>query len=138
MLASLLASYAGAIALGDARSEIAVGLVLAVAAGFVATVATVAVIYKVFPRRPPDSRSTLSGALVAAAGISLLSTAYVTYLRFGANFERRYASDGLAAVVLLGLWLYAANAALLVGYRAARQRSPEGSCAAARLPEQAG
>jgi membrane protein len=126
MLGSLLASYAGAIALGDAASEIAVGLVLAVAFGFVATVAAVAVIYRLFPRTPPDWRSTLSGALVAAAGISLLSTAYVTYLRFGANFERRYASDGLAAVVLLGLWLYAANAALLVGYRAARQRSPEG------------
>jgi hypothetical protein len=28
---------------------------------------------------------------------------YVAYLRVGANFERRYASDALAAVVLLGL-----------------------------------
>ena len=56
------------------------------------------------------------------ASISLLSVMYVAYLRVGANFERRYASDALAAVVLLGLWLFAANTALLIGYRAAHRR----------------
>jgi hypothetical protein len=54
----------------------------------------------------------------------VLSVAYVAFLRLGANFERRYASDALAAVVLLGLWLFAANTALLVGYRAAHRRGP--------------
>jgi uncharacterized BrkB/YihY/UPF0761 family membrane protein len=85
---------------------------------------TVAFIYKVFPQTPLGWRPTIHGTLVAAASISMLSIAYVAYLRFGANFERRYASDALAAVVLLGLWLFAANIALLVGYRTAHRASP--------------
>jgi uncharacterized BrkB/YihY/UPF0761 family membrane protein len=80
------------------------------------------VIYKVFPRTPPDWRSAVRGALIAASSISLLSAAYVAYLRLGARFEQRYTSDALAAVVLLGLWLFAVNLALLVGYRATRGR----------------
>ena len=122
VLASLLASYIGATALGDGGVEVAVGLALAVVAGFVTTVATVAVIYKVFPRTPPDWRTALGGAEIAASAISVLSAGYVAYLRLGANFQRHYASDALTAVVLLGFWLFAANAALLVGYRAARRR----------------
>jgi hypothetical protein len=55
---------------------------------------------------------------MAAASISVLSAAYAAYLRLGVNFERRYASDALAAVVLLGLWLFAANTALLLSFRA--------------------
>lgn len=126
VLATLVASYAGAAALGDTGAEVAVGLTLAVAAGFTTTVAAVALIYKVFPRTPPDWRATLSGAAIAASSISVLSAAYVAYLRLGANFERHYASDALAAVVLLGLWLFAANTALLIGYRSTR-RPPSGT-----------
>jgi uncharacterized BrkB/YihY/UPF0761 family membrane protein len=85
---------------------------------------TVGFIYRVLPRTLLDWRSTIHGALIAAASISVLSVAYVAFLRLGANFERRYASDALAAVVLLGLWLFAANTALLVGYRAAHRRGP--------------
>jgi uncharacterized BrkB/YihY/UPF0761 family membrane protein len=117
MLGSLVASYAGATALGDSGPEIALGLVLALVTGFAATVATVAVIYKVFPRNAPAWPATVRGALVAAGIISVLSAGYVAYLRLGANFERRYASTALAAVVLLGLWLFAANIALVVGFR---------------------
>ena len=50
----------------------------------------------------------------------MLSVAYVAYLRLGTNFEHRYASDALAAVVLLGAWFFFANAAMLVGYKVAR------------------
>ena len=123
VLGSLVAGYAGAIALGDSPVEVAVGLAFALALSFTATVGTVAAIYKVFPRSPPDWRATLRGAFVAAASISTVSVAYVAYLRLGANFERRYASDALAAVVLLGVWLFAANTALLVGYRVARRQA---------------
>jgi membrane protein len=123
VLSSLVASYVAAAALGGTGAEVSVGIAAAVAAGFTTTVATVAVIYKVFPRTPPDWRATLVGAVVAAGGIAVLSALYVAYLRFGANFERHYASDALAAVVLLGLWLFAVNAALLTGYRAARHRA---------------
>ena len=132
VLCGLVASYAGSAALGDSEAEIAVGLFIAILSGFGTAVAAVAVLYRVFPRSPPRWRATLTGALSAAAGISLLSAAYVAYLRLGANFERRYASDALAAVVLLGLWLFAANIALLGGYRVARRREPKGGNGAKR------
>jgi membrane protein len=124
VLASLVASYAGATALGDTPAELAVGLAGAFVYGFGATFLTVGMIYRVFPRSPLDWRSTIHGTLIAAASISVLSVTYVAYLRLAANFERRYASDALAAVVLLGLWLFAANTALLIGYRAAHRRVP--------------
>jgi uncharacterized BrkB/YihY/UPF0761 family membrane protein len=120
VLGSLVASYAGAAALGDSGVEVAVGLVLALVIAFGTTVATVAVVYKVFPRTPPAWRATIRGAFMAACAISVVSAGYIAYLRLGANFERRYASDALTAVVLLGVWLFAANIALLVGYRVAR------------------
>jgi membrane protein len=119
VLGCLVASYAGADVLGDASADIALGITAAFVLGFTATALNVAAIYRVFPRTPPAWRSTIRSALLVAAVISLLSVAYVAYLRFGANFERRYASAALAAVVLLGLWLFAASMALLVCYRAA-------------------
>ncbi len=119
MLGSLVASYAGAAALGDEGVGEAVGLVLALVTGFTATVATVAVVYKVFPRNPLGWPATIRGALVASGIISVLSVGYVAYLRLGANFERQYTSTALAAVVLLGLWLFLANIALVVGFRTA-------------------
>ena len=121
VLGSLVAGYGGAAALGDSPGEVAVGLCVGLVLSFAATVAAVAIIYKVFPRTPLGWRATLRGALVAAACIAVLSVGYVAYLRLGANFEHRYASDALASVVLLGVWLYAANIALLVGYRVARR-----------------
>jgi membrane protein len=124
VLASLVASYAGATTLGDTPAEIAVGLTVALVYGFGATFVTVGFIYRILPRTPLDWRSTIHGALIAAASISVLSVTYVAYLRLGANFERRYAWHALAAVVLLGLWLFAANTALLVGFRAAHRRGP--------------
>jgi membrane protein len=123
VLGSLVAGYAGAAALGDTAAEVAIGLAFALVLSFTATVATVVVIYKAFPRTPPGWRVTLRGALVAAGGIASLSVAYVAYLRLGANFEQRYASDALAAVVLLAVWLFAANTALLLGYRVARRQT---------------
>ena len=126
VLASLVASYAGATALGDTPLEVAGGLAVGLVFGFGATFVTVGFIYRVLPRTPLDRRSTIHGALIAAGCISVLSVIYVAYLRLGANFEHRYASDALAAVVLLGLWLFAANTALLIGYREAHRRSPRG------------
>jgi uncharacterized BrkB/YihY/UPF0761 family membrane protein len=124
VLANLIASYAGATAFGDTPVELVGGFAVGLVFGFGATLVTVGFIYRVLPRRAFDWRSTVHGALIAAASISVLSLGYVAYLRLGANFERRYASDALAAVVLLGLWLFAANTALLVGYRAAHRHRP--------------
>ena len=116
---TLVAGLLGSAALGDRPVEVAIGLALALVLSFAATVATVALIYKVFPRRPPAWRAALRGAFVAGGSIATLSVAYVAYLCLGANFEQGYASDALASVVLLGVWLFAANVGLLAGYRVA-------------------
>jgi membrane protein len=121
VLGSLVVGYAGAAAVGDAPAEVIVGLLFALMLSFSAAVATVAVIYRLFPRSPPRWRETLRGAVVAAGSIATLSVGFVAYLRLGASFEHRYASDALASVVLLGVWLFAANVALLAGYRVARR-----------------
>ena len=121
VLAGLLAAFLGAALLGDSPADTAVGLALAVVFGFVATGAAIVLIYKVLPKSPPNWASTLRGTGVAALGISLLSVGYVAYLRLGTDFEQRYAPDAVAAVVLLGLWLFSANVILLVGYKVARQ-----------------
>ncbi|MDP8993267.1 MAG: YihY/virulence factor BrkB family protein [Actinomycetota bacterium] len=121
ILSSLLASYVGVKLLGDGALPTAAGLVLALALGFLATAAAVTLIYKVFPHRSPPWHSMLRGTVVAAGGTSLLSVAYVAYLRLGADFEQRYTSDAVAAIVLLALWLFLANVALLVGYKVATE-----------------
>jgi uncharacterized BrkB/YihY/UPF0761 family membrane protein len=121
VLGSLLAGYAGAAMLGNSPVEVAAGLGVGFFLSFAATVGTVAFVYRIFPCTPPRWQNILRGALVAAGGIAILSVGYAAYLRRGANFEQRYASDALASVVLLGVWLYAANIALIVGYRIARR-----------------
>ncbi len=119
ILASLLAAYAGTRVLGDGPVLTVVGFALAFVCGFAVTGAGVTVLYKVFPHDPPGWQANVRGTLVAATGISMLSVAYVAYLRLGTNFEQRYVSDALASVVLLGVWLFFANVALLVGYTVA-------------------
>lgn len=123
ILASLLAAYAGTRVLGDGPVLTVAGFALAFAAGFAVTGAAVTVLYQVFPHAPPPWRANVRGTLAAATGISLLSVGYVAYLRLGTNFEQRYASAALASVVLLGVWLFFANVALLVGYKVALKAS---------------
>jgi len=61
---------------------------------------------------------------VAAAGaISVVSLGYVIFLNSGVDFERRYATSGLAAVVLLAFWLFMTNALILVGFQIAQEVS---------------
>lgn len=56
---------------------------------------------------------------------ALWPASYAIYLRVGANFEERYGSSAVAAVILLGLWLYLVNGALIVGYKHALVRAED-------------
>ncbi len=122
VLAVLAGVLMGPRLLGEGLAAKVGGWAIAVALGFLSIAAMTGLIYRVFAA---DSRSWQGVAIAAAtvaAGITLLSIAYVAFLQVGANFEQRYASSGLAAVVLLAVWLFLANALLLVGYRLARER----------------
>ncbi len=45
----------------------------------------------------------------------------MSFLNSGVDFERRYATSGLAAVVLLAFWVFMTNALILVGSQIAQE-----------------
>lgn len=119
VLGGLVASYAGTRLLDDGLVQTILGGLLALTFGFVASGAATALIYKLFSPKPVGGRGLLAGAAIAGASISVLSAAYTFFLQFGADFQNRYATSGLAAIVLLEVWLFLANALVLVGYQVA-------------------
>jgi len=122
-LGGLVAAYAGTAVVGEGLAGTVVGVGLALAFGSVASTATAVVIYKLFSPQPVGGPPLLKGAAVAGGSIAVLSAGYAVFLQFTADFEDRYATSGLAAVVLLAVWLFLANALLLVGYQVAEEVS---------------
>ncbi len=122
VLAGLAAALVGPRLLGEGPLAKAAGWAIAVAVGLVSIAAMTSLIYRVFATESASWNGVVQAAATVAAGISLLSLGYVALFQLGTNFEQRYASSGLAAVVLLAVWLFLANALLLVGYRLARER----------------
>lgn len=119
VLGGLVASFAGSQAVGDGALGRTLGLVVALAAGFIGSSIAIALIYRIFPPWPLPWRSIALATGVTAAGVSLLSLVFVLYLSLGANFEDHYATSGVAGIVLLAVWLYLSNALLMIGYRIA-------------------
>jgi membrane protein len=123
-LAGLLASYLGTQVLGTTGTAARFGgWVLAAVFGFGSAAVMVGLIYRLFTPTQIEWAKIWRGTLTAALGISLVTLAYVVYIRVGADFTTRYATSGLAALVLLALWLFLANAMLLIGYEAALEVS---------------
>ena len=118
-LTGLVASYLGTTILGEGTAARLGGWAMALVFGFVGSWVTIAAIYLIFGPRTTRWSPLARGAAVAAGSISVLSLGYVVFLNLGTDFERRYASSGLAATVLLAVWLFLANALILVGYKVA-------------------
>ena len=119
-LTGLVASYLGTTILGNGALARVAGWAIALVLGFVGSWVTIAAIYLIFSPRPIGRTQVARGAAVAAGSISILSLGYVVFLNLGTDFERRYATSGLAAIVLLAVWLFLANALMLVGYEVAQ------------------
>jgi len=115
----LLASYFGTTLLGDSGAVVVIGWMLGLVGAFVFVSVTVALIYRIYA--PDDLRipAIARGAAVCAAGVAVVSLGFTIYLRVGADFGERYASSGLAAIVLLAVWLFLSNVLLIVGYKVA-------------------
>lgn len=120
-LGGLVAAYAGTAIVGDGLPATVAGFGLALAFGFLFSTAAAMVIYKLFSPQPVGGSGLYKGAAAAGASIAVLSAGYAVFLQFAADFEHRYATSGLAAVVLLAVWLFLANALLLVGYQVAQE-----------------
>lgn len=120
-LAGLVGAYLGTVVVGDGAVARVAGWVLGLAFGFVASAAAVGVIYALFAPISLGWQSIARGAVAAAAAISVVSLGYVMFLNSGVDFQRRYATSGLAAVVLLAFWLFMTNALILVGFQIAEE-----------------
>lgn len=122
IVGTLAATFVGSQAVGESGLARIAGAVIALAAAFFMAASAVAMVYWIFPQEPLSPRSILEGALVTATGISVISLGLVLYFSLGADLPRRYVPSGLAAVVLLSLWLYLSNALMLLGYKVAASR----------------
>ncbi len=120
VLVGLVAAYLGTEVLGEGPVARVLGWLLALVFGFVAGTLGVAAIYGLFAPGRLSAKAAARGAAAAAAAIAVVSLGYVIFLNVGTDFERRYATSGLAAVVLLALWLFLANALILVGFQIAQ------------------
>jgi membrane protein len=121
VVGTLVASFAGTVFLGESAALQAVGYVAALATGSLAAALSVALIYRIFPADRLGARSIWRGTLFAATSISLLSVLFTLFLNLGANAEEHFATSGMATIVLAGLWLFLANALLLVGFKIAQE-----------------
>jgi membrane protein len=121
VLAGLVAAYLGTAVIGEGAVARVLGWLLALVLGFAAATLAVAAIYRLFAPAGLSAKAMLRGAAAAGAAIAVVSLGYVIFLNVGADFERRYATSGLAAVVLLALWLFLTNALILVGFQIAQE-----------------
>jgi membrane protein len=119
VLGSLLGSFAGSAALGSKGAARIIGYAVALAVGFLVSALALVLIYRIFPPTRLSWRAIFRATLIAATGISVLSFLFLLYVSLGANFEKHYATSGLAALVLLAVWLFLANVLVLVAYRVA-------------------
>lgn len=133
IVGTVLAAYVGSKVLGDALVGQILGLALALVGAFLVAAAVMVFLYRVFAPERLQWHAVLKGTAFTAAGVAVLSLLFVLYLSLGANFEERYASSSMAAVVFVAIWLYLANVLLLIGYKIAlesdptsRQRRPRG------------
>ena len=121
VLAGLVGAYLGTAVIGEGAVAQVLGWLLALVLGFAAATLAVAVIYRLFAPAGLSAKAMLRGAAAAGAAIAVVSLGYVIFLNVVADFERRYATSGLAAVVLLALWLFLTNALILVGFQIAQE-----------------
>ncbi|HVL64225.1 MAG TPA: YihY/virulence factor BrkB family protein [Actinomycetota bacterium] len=119
VLGGLLGAYGAAALTGDTGVARVLGWALALPGAFIFVVLVVGLIYRVFAPEAFGAPALWRGAAACALGVAILSVFFTIYLGTAANFQERYATSGLAALVLLALWLFLANVLLLVGYKVA-------------------
>lgn len=119
VIGGLAGSYVSASVVGGSLLGTVAGWIFALVAAFVLVGVATGVIYQIFAPETFALRPLVRGAATCAAGVAVLSLLFTVFLNMGADFQERYASSGLAAVVLLAVWLFLSNTMLLVGYKVA-------------------
>jgi membrane protein len=77
-------------------------------------------LYHAFSPEDLGWRDTLRGAAITAVVTTLFSVGFVLYLQIG-DIEQRFGGDTIGLIVMLGVYLFVANALLLAGFEAAAE-----------------
>lgn len=103
------------------------GTVLALVGGGLVATLVATLLYQAFTTADFGWRTTVLTAATVGGATSLMSLGFAAYLRL-ADLEQRYGSGVLGLVLVVAVWLLAANVLLLAGYHAllAHERPSEG------------
>jgi membrane protein len=93
---------------------------LAVGAGTAVLTLVLSGLYHAFSPEDLEWRDTLRGAAITAVVTTLFSVGFVLYLQIG-DIEQRFGGDTIGLIVMLGVYLFVANALLLAGFEAAAE-----------------
>jgi membrane protein len=93
---------------------------IAVVVGIVALTLVLSVLYHAFTPARLGWADTTRGAALTAAVTTVFSIGFVAYLRLG-NVEERFGGATIGLIVMLGVYLFVANALLLAGFEAAAE-----------------
>jgi uncharacterized BrkB/YihY/UPF0761 family membrane protein len=119
VIGSLAGSAAALGLIGHGVAGRIAGVAVAALIGFAGTAIGMALIFRIFPPQPMPLHAVVRGTVWSAATITFLTVAFALVLNVGVNFQQHYATSGIAMLVLLAVWLFLANALLLVGYKLA-------------------
>lgn len=122
-IGALVGSYAASQVLGSSGLDVAVGIVLALVAGFLGAAIGLVLIYRIFPPEHMGWRAILTATAITAAAITVLSLLLTVYVSLGANFQEHYATSSLGVFILIAVWFFLSNTMLLVGYKIALDRN---------------
>lgn len=115
----VVASFAGTALAGGGWLATVLGWGIALVTAFGVAAIALGVMYRVFPPVELAWGQIGRGVMTAGVSISSVSLLFTIYLELGSDFHAHYATSGLAGIVLLAVWLFLANALVLVGYQTA-------------------
>jgi len=118
----LIGAFVGSTILGKGTLGRVLGVGLALVFAFVLTAVGVALIYRIFPPERMGLRPIVTGTLWASAAIAVASFLVILFVISSKTLEQHFATGGIALIVVAAVWLFIANALLLVGYKIALDR----------------
>ncbi|MEX1179155.1 MAG: YihY/virulence factor BrkB family protein [Nitriliruptor sp.] len=104
----------------DGLAGTLLGWGLALVAGMATLTLVLSALYHAFTPDDLDVKDTIRGAALTAAVTTVFSVGFIAYLRLG-NVEERFGGATIGLIVMLGVYLFVANALLLAGFEASTE-----------------